>query len=108
MKQQIKNKKMAKRQDWLSIEDASTGADQTTKRVLPKFAVTFNHPSYGGRLCKGPPGRARSPGIALILFPEHLHEKSRRSDHPPDNQNKVVNCQCLLLNYRCVVEDIIN
>lgn len=89
----------------LSIKDACGGINQLTNRALSRYAIlqsplrgrgrgeASNHPSHGwllslskqgagGKLCKGPPGRSRSPGVGDGLFP----------DHPPDiSPDRVLN-----------------
>lgn len=73
----------AKNQNQQSIKNALTGSFQTILKLNVIGPAVQNHPSMGGiggRFCKGPPGRSRSPGIADHLFPEHP------PDHCPANE----------------------
>jgi hypothetical protein len=67
------------------INDAYSGINQSTKSNITKFAnpqITPPSEGQGGgfKFSKGPPGRARSPGVGDGLFP----------DHPPDDKKTVV------------------
>ena len=62
-----------------SIEDAAAVNIIFKQKIKTNGPAVANHPTFGaagGKLCNGPPGRARSPGIGDILFP----------DHPPNNK----------------------
>lgn len=71
-----------------SIRDAFNGSNQTILNEKIIRSAVQNHPfrqlaEKVGSLafCKGPPGQARSPGVASHLFPEHP------PDHCPANEN---------------------
>jgi len=81
MKQNIDFKTKANSQNQVSADSATAGVIQSTKQSLPDFVscpiTTFaNVRSQKGGLRvgygrEGPPGRARSPGTAQIMFPDN-------------------------------------
>jgi len=78
---QLDMEKQAKDQINPGFQVTSTENYQTTLKLKVIRTVVPNHPSVGGaggRLPKGPPGQARSPGVGVGLFPEH----------PPDGDGK--------------------
>ena len=66
MKKETEKQNMTEGQIRWSIKDVSTDKLNFIEKRRPNGPVVPNHPTFGGaggKLCNGPPGRARSPGV---------------------------------------------
>jgi hypothetical protein len=78
MKKKTTNQNMNESQIWHSIKDAAVMKLIFIQKRRTNGPAVPNHPNFGGaggRLCTGPPGRARSPGVPKPVRFETTTEK---------------------------------